>query len=86
MEELEKEIIAVKERCDNIEKAYAEECLVLSQQKGFDIYKPKWQRKLDKLAEKYAEYLVPERLKHKELLNEYEDKLEEKRKSQYRDA
>ena len=86
MEELKEQIKKIEEEINNMQKAYADECCILINQPGFDMYKPKWQKKMDKIAEKYADNLVDLEDEYKDMLKELNEKLEAKRKSQYRDA
>ena len=82
---MEKDYERVKEieyQMQKFEEAYAKECIEVYNQKGFDIYKSKWERKINKIAKKYADILSPLRVEHdflREQLNEQEE-IERKRK------
>ena len=85
MDKLLEEIRKLEENIETARKAYEDDCLELFKQPGFDIYKRKWDKKLEKLAEKHAPLLAELVDKHKELKLEYEQKLDEKRRSLFRD-
>ena len=78
IKEIEKEVKA-------IEEAYAQECFNLYLKPGFDIYNPKWKKKIDKVAQKYADYLAGLQNEHDELLQLVGNHEEEERKKKYVD-
>jgi len=77
---------SLEEQIDNVEHAYAQECVNLYNQKGFDEYSPKWQKKISKLAGKYAEILLPLKAEHEELVELIAIEQEEIRKKKYKDV
>ena len=85
VKELKNKLKEIEDNINDIEKAYAEECLALTKQKGFDMYKTKWKKKVNKIADKYAGELVDLQDKHSEIVKELDDKLEEQRKKKYKD-
>ena len=86
MEELLNRVNQIKQEIDDYIKQYADECVVLFQTKGFDQYKAKWQKKIRKIADKYAEFIVPLKDEHNKLCEEIEIKQEEIRKSKYKQS
>ena len=84
MKELLSEIENVEKEIKKIQEDYAKECVDLYNKKDFDYYKPKWQRKIDKIAGKYADLLIPLHDKHNELRKEANIREEEIRKSKYK--
>ena len=73
----EEKIALVEKEIEAIEMSYAEACVELTKEKGFDEYLPKWQKKIDKLAHKYALLLVPLKEEHDELRILINEKKEE---------
>ena len=86
MEELLKEIKNLEERLKELQEGYGQECVDLYNQKDFDYDKTKWQKKVKKIAKKYAGLIVPLQKKHEELRVKYNEKEEEIRKSKYKNA
>ena len=86
MEELLKEIQTIEEEIESLEEGYAQECFLLTQKKGFDSYKNKWRKKIDALAEKYADLILPLKHRHDEIRAQIADIEEEERKKKYIDV
>ena len=64
---------------DEAQRGYAEECALLVKQKGFDEYSSKWQKKIDKIADKYSRILYPLQVEHEEIRERINEAEEEKR-------
>lgn len=86
MEKLLNEIKEIEEELESLEEGYANECAVLAKKPGFDSYANKWRKKIDVIAEKYAELMIPLRERHEELRREAIRIDEENRKKKYRDT
>ena len=80
----EEMLAQVEKEIEEAQKGYAEECALLFKQPGFDEYAKKWQKKIDKLADKYSRILYPLQQEHEELREKINDAEEEKRKSKYK--
>ena len=80
----EERLERVKQEMDEAEKGYAEECVKLFNTKGYDEYSRKWQKKLDKIADKYSRIIYPLKEEYNELCDIINEAEEEKRKSQYK--
>lgn len=78
LEELDKNI-------QRLLKAYAEDYISITKQKGFDKYSKKWKKKLENVADKYAKYIVPLKDEYNELCDEINRKAEEERKKKFVD-
>jgi len=86
VEEILKQIALVEEEIKSLEKGYADECVELYKQKGFDLYKPKWAKKIEKVAGKYADLIIPLKDKYNELRKQANRLEEEERKKKYKDT
>ena len=86
LEEILESLKSVESQIDEAERAYANECYELYKQKGFDEYAPKWQKKIRKIADKYATILVSLRADHDELRIEANRLEEAQRKKKYKDT
>ena len=80
----EEKLERVKKEIDEAQRGYAEECALLVKQKGFDEYSRKWQKKIDKIADKYSRILYPLQVEHEEIRERINEAEEEKRKRQFR--
>lgn len=78
-------LVQVEKEIDAAEQAYAEECAELYKKKGFDSYAKKWQKKIDKLADKYSRILFPLKSEHDDLRYAIAEAEEEERKKQFKD-
>ena len=67
-----------------LQEAYVDEGAVLSRQRGFDVNSPKWQKKISKLADKYADLIFPLSEEHEELRGIVNAEAEAVRKSKYK--
>ena len=85
MEELLKQISLVEEEVKRAETDYANECVELTKCKGFDLELKKWKRKVDKIANKYADIIIELKRRYNELRDLANEKEEEIRKSKYKD-
>ena len=79
----EEKLERVNKDIDDAQRAYAEECAKLANQPGFDQYSKKWQKKIDKIADKYSRILYPLQVEHEEIRERLNDAEEENRKKQY---
>jgi len=86
MELLKKEAQNIEKEIEQYQNEYAEECVKLYNTEGYDSYKPKWQKKIESLAKKYADLILPLTKRHQQICDEIEVKLEEKRKSKFKDT
>ena len=76
----------IEKRVEQLEEAYAEELAELSKSRGFDVYEKKWDKKMEQLAQKYADLIYPLKSEHDELRAEVNKDAEMRRKKQFRDA
>ena len=76
LKELEKQI-------DRIIRDYAEDYLSITKQKGYDEYSRRWQKKTEKVAEKYVKFLIPLKNEYNDLCDKLDQKEEEERKKKY---
>lgn len=83
MKEKEKRIKEIEYQLSVVEDAYVKETKKLQDMEGFDIYSPKWKKKIRAVADKYAEIILNLQDEYNEL-REYLNKQEElKRKSKF---
>ncbi len=75
----------VEYQMQKLEEAYGKECAELYKQRGFDMYAPKWNKKIEKLAKKYADLLTPLKLEHDDLRIRLNTEEEIRRKAKYKD-
>ena len=78
MEEIDNEIKELQEE-------FATESFMLTQQEGFDQYKPKWKKKIQQLANKYAGPLYELKEEYNEIVYYLNEQEEEKRKKKYKE-
>lgn len=79
IKEIEKELDALYQACA---KEYAEKL----ESNKFDPTTPKGRKKVEKLTEKYAEFIKPLIFEQKMLAEKINEELEEQRKNQYIDV
>ncbi len=76
----------IEEQIDSVMRGYAKEAKLLSDSKGFDCYAPKWNKKLNALAKKYADICYPLKKEHDEIRIRLNAEDEEKRKNSYKNV
>ncbi len=73
----------ILEQLDALYEAYSKEVAKAFEKNGYDEYSPKCQRKLQAIADKYAEYIRPLQAQANELAEKISYEIEEERKKQY---
>lgn len=66
-----------------LQKAYVDDFMEVTQQKGYDEYSDKWKKKLNAVARKYAKFMVPLTEEYNELCDKVNAQLEEERKKKF---
>ena len=79
----EEKLAQIEKEIKNLEEGYAEECAELTKQKGFDEYLPKWQKKINQIADKYSRLLYPLMEEHEEVRVLVNEEAENERKKKY---
>lgn len=73
----------ILEQLEALYEAYSKEVTKAFGKNGYDEYSPKCQRKLQTIADKYAEYIRPLQAQANELAEKISIEIEEERKKQY---
>ena len=81
----ERRLEAIEKDLERLQKAYVEDFIEVTKQKGFDEYSPKWDKKLHAVARKYAKYMVPLKDEYNEICDRLDKKAEEERKKKFVD-
>ena len=85
MEDDYQQLKFLQSRIELMQQEYAYEIAELTKKRGFDSYSEKWQGKMERIASKYADLILPLKEEHDELADKINKAEEEKRKSQYVD-
>ena len=85
MSEDEKRITELEEELKKAQEDYVKECMEVMKDKAFDIDKPRYARKISKIAKKYGIVISNIKEEHDELRIKVNAAYEEKRKKQFVD-
>lgn len=81
----EERMADIEKHMERLEKAYVDDFLKVTQEKGYDEYSEKWNKKLHAVARKYARYMVPLKEEYNAICDRLDQKAEEERKKKYVD-
>lgn len=85
MSEIEQKIKELEDLIEQYNKEYVAECLSIVQDPNYDIYNKKQNAKIDKIANKYAELLLPVKQELNELYEKLYNEKDEEIKKKYID-
>ncbi len=75
----------VEQDLNRLQKAWAQELAEMSKKRGFDMYAPKWEKKMQALANKYADLIYPLKAEQNRLADKLNDEEEAARRNKYVD-
>ena len=82
----EQRLEEIEKHMERLQQAYIDDYMEVTLQKGFDEYSPKWNKKLEKVAEKYVDYMAPLTEEYNAICDKLDKLAEAERKKKYKDV